>query len=137
MDFDGVGQLPEDEIEAEAEDGEESDYIEDDEQSETGSVISSSSSGISSLSSIPSTQSALLSQLECKNCKLRQKDVAMGCGHVICSICFDKMKEARKRDCAKIKGKKNREAQEEMLKCPLSDCGKSISDNVIRINFDN
>lgn len=95
MKFDAVGHLPEEDIEEDVEEENAYDDEEDEVQSEEESVVSASVSCSSSSSSSQSAQpaSSLSLQLVCKNCNVLQKDIVMGCGHLICSVCFEKLKE--------------------------------------------
>lgn len=93
LNFDAVSHLPEEESE------------DDDEEDKVQSVSCSSSSS-SSQSIQPA--SLLSSQLVCKNFNVLQKDIAMGCGHLICFVYFEKLKEDRKTECADVRGKKTK-----------------------------
>lgn len=130
INFESVGELPEDEVDTDEEVEEEEEEYEDNE----ASIVPSQSlcSTVSATSSACSIDKRLL----CGVCKEREKDTVIQCGHSMCSVCFDNLKEARKMECAKIRSKVERLAEEKVLKCPFDVCGKRISDDAHKIMFD-
>lgn len=144
IEFENVGPLPDDEQQqqnqTQSEYGDEDVEMEMDEceNTETNTVSSidrcSSSQSTSSSNSTPSSSSSTDRRM-CSKCDIRQKDTVMQCGHVICSVCFGHLKEARKKECLRYKAVQRRK-EEKKLKCPLSICGIRINDKVQQICLD-
>lgn len=130
LDFESVGELPEEEMYDEVEDNEEEESM--DVDMDDCSAASSSTQSASSQCS----QQSIDMKLRCNACEKRQKDVVMSCGHSVCTTCFDKVKVDRIAECANTRGAKKRAALEKKLNCPFPKCGKSINYEAIHLNFD-
>lgn len=130
IEFDNVGPLPDDE-QQQSED-EDDDDVEMDVCENIETLVASPSSQSSS-----STQSssATFDNRICSNCGIHKKDTVMQCSHVICSVCFAHLKDARKKECMRYKAVQRRK-EEKKLKCPLSVCGKRINDKIQLICLD-
>lgn len=143
IDFESVGPVPEgeEEVEGDEEKDIDEDEHEEEEEEATSSTIRCIPSPSPSLHSVGSSSSSSSSsqfdkRLICTLCNERQKNCLMQCSHSICTICFNDMKEARKLECANIRGKTRRINEEKKLKCPFDVCAKTISDVAITMCLD-
>lgn len=135
MEFENVGPISEEEEEEENAEEEE-----DDGECEIENIgltnYARMPSSPSSYSTCSTMSAASTTKLTCGNCGLREKDTLLQCGHSTCSFCFEQMKNERKEQCCKIKGKNKRAKEEKKLKCPFPKCGMQINDIGHKINFD-
>lgn len=114
--FEAVGKLPEEEeVEEEEDEGQAEEEIE---NFVLPSNIHSSpsSQSVRSESSQSSSSSAIEKKFTCGNCNVRQKNVAMECGHSVCAECYENIKEQRKIECVNVRGVKRREKEEKKNK---------------------
>lgn len=140
LEFESIGELPDDEPCFEENDEQYDDVntdniIELDYSQESTATTSSGVSSSVSLSQPTSSQADTKSL--CGKCLEREKDSLMSCSHAICKVCFDGHVNERKKYCeANIRSKRRRGKEEQNLLCPFDKCRKQINSMVFPMRLD-
>lgn len=134
IEFNAIGKLPEDEQQEEEDEGTDEEDVENIVIPSQTPSSPSTQSACSTPSPTSSSHSGLEKKFICGVCNVRPKNVGLECSHIVCTACYEDMKNDRKKQCTRFRSKR-KEKEEKKLMCPFSNCGQTI-ERVMFMDFD-